>query len=108
MVAVLQRWVKNQSLNMLFLRSSSVRQEEIDVWCQNEGCELPVYLFANKCDLLTEVQDSFLAGAKMEKTCREAVSRCRGRMFERYLKETRGNEASSNPDAKMFKCGPAA
>lgn len=48
-------------------------QEEIDLWCQNEGCELPVYLFANKCDLLTEVQDSFLAGARMEKTCRDSV-----------------------------------
>eukprot|EP00903_Cladosiphon_okamuranus_P008903 g8522.t1 len=47
-------------------------KEEIDLWCQNEGCELPVYLFANKCDLLTEVQDSFLAGARMEKTCRDS------------------------------------
>ncbi|CAN0097092.1 unnamed protein product [Discosporangium mesarthrocarpum] len=45
---------------------------EIDDWCQNEGCKLPVYLFANKSDLLDNVQDSFLAGAKMEKTCREA------------------------------------
>ena len=44
------------------------------MWSQNEGCELPVYLFANKCDLLTKVQDSFLAGARMEKTCRESVS----------------------------------
>lgn len=51
-------------------------QEEIDLWCQNEGCELPVYLFANKCDLLTEVQDSFLAGARMEKTCRDSVRGC--------------------------------
>ncbi|CAB1115353.1 unnamed protein product [Ectocarpus sp. CCAP 1310/34] len=47
-------------------------KEEIDLWCQNEGCDLPVYLFANKCDLLKEVQDSFLAGARMEKTCRDA------------------------------------
>ncbi|CAN0561935.1 unnamed protein product, partial [Ectocarpus sp. 12 AP-2014] len=42
-------------------------KEEIDLWCQNEGCDLPVYLFANKSDLLKEVQDSFLAGARMEK-----------------------------------------
>lgn len=48
-------------------------QEEIDAWCQNEGCALPVYLFANKCDLLTEVHQSFLAGARMERACREAV-----------------------------------
>ncbi|CAN0376369.1 unnamed protein product, partial [Ectocarpus sp. 12 AP-2014] len=47
-------------------------KEEIDLWCQNEGCDLPVYLFANKSDLLKEVQDSFLAGARMEKTCRDA------------------------------------
>ncbi|CAM9995281.1 unnamed protein product [Pylaiella littoralis] len=47
-------------------------KEEIDLWCQNEGCELPVYLFANKCDLLMDVQDSFLAGARMEKTCRDS------------------------------------
>lgn len=50
------------------------RKGEIDFWCVNEGYDLPVYLFANKCDLLTEVQDSFLAGARMERTCREAVS----------------------------------
>ncbi|CAM9406333.1 unnamed protein product, partial [Scytosiphon promiscuus] len=47
-------------------------KEEIDLWCQNEGCDLPVFLLANKSDLLTEVQDSFLAGARMEKTCRES------------------------------------
>ncbi|KAG5193178.1 hypothetical protein JKP88DRAFT_260949 [Tribonema minus] len=46
-------------------------KDELDVWCTTEGCKIPVFLIANKCDLLTDAQESFLMGAKMEKTCRE-------------------------------------
>lgn len=60
-------------------------QEEIDYWCVNENYELPVYLFANKCDLLREVQDSFLAGAKMERMCRDAVCSGRANVYSTLL-----------------------
>jgi Ras-related protein Rab-32 len=48
---------------------------EIDTWASNHddgsGGPLPVVLLANKCDLLTDVQQSFIAGAQMEKVCRD-------------------------------------
>ncbi|CAM9760994.1 unnamed protein product, partial [Phaeothamnion confervicola] len=44
---------------------------EIDAWCGAEGCSIPVFLLANKVDLLQDVHQSFLAGARIEKTCSE-------------------------------------
>lgn len=50
-----------------------------------------MYLFANKCDLLTEVQDSFLAGARMEKTCRDSVGAyCNSRLLYAFRTERAG------------------
>ncbi len=48
-------------------------KEEIDTWCeQSDQKDLPVVLFANKADLLTDPQDAFRTGALREKVCRES------------------------------------
>lgn len=39
--------------------------------CTNLQQRLPVVLFANKCDLLTDPAASFIAGARMEALCRD-------------------------------------
>ncbi|CAM9944492.1 unnamed protein product, partial [Chrysoparadoxa australica] len=54
-------------------------KQEIDSWCQTEGCALPIYLVVNKCDLLEAWSPpssaphpaSFEAGAAIEKCCNE-------------------------------------
>eukprot|EP01035_Chromulina_nebulosa_P020922 gene20922-27118_t len=46
-------------------------KNEIDTWSNISNCDLPVVLFANKADLLTNPQDAFKTGATMERICRE-------------------------------------
>ena len=48
-------------------------KKEIDAWADQSGVlgSLPVVLFANKADLLTNPQDAFKTGAIMERVCRE-------------------------------------
>ena len=50
-------------------------KREIDHWANvNSGdraLHIPVILFANKADLLTNAQEAFKTGATMERICRE-------------------------------------
>ena len=48
-------------------------KKEIDAWADQSGVlgSLPVVLFANKADLLTNPQDAFKTGAIMERVCRD-------------------------------------
>ena len=46
---------------------------EIDRWIDTSGRgrEIPIVLFANKADLLSTVDDAFVAGASIERVCHE-------------------------------------
>lgn len=64
------------SSNLLFYSSDTidaVRQwkGELDAWLNEQSSRLPVVLFANKSDMLADGQASFVAGAQLEKVCRE-------------------------------------
>lgn len=43
-------------------------KREVDEWAETSGCSsIPIVLFANKSDLLTDPQDAFKTGATMER-----------------------------------------
>ena len=49
-------------------------KRELDSWASSESegqSTLPVVLFANKSDLLTNAKESFVLGARMEQLCRK-------------------------------------
>lgn len=46
-------------------------KQELDRVFKDEGTDIPVFLVANKCDLIVNMEASFIAGAKMEKACQE-------------------------------------
>ena len=46
-------------------------KKELDRVFKENGTDIPVFLVANKCDLIENMEASFIAGAKMEKACAE-------------------------------------
>ena len=44
-------------------------KKELDRVFKENGDDIPVFLVANKCDLIDNMEASFIAGAKMEKAC---------------------------------------
>ncbi len=46
-------------------------KKELDDGASEEGRDIPVYLLANKCDLLVDMEESMRIGGEMERMCRD-------------------------------------